>query len=72
MYEYSSLFKFTSVLLETVVRRILARCIRGFSMSNVCSSSTNCPPAICASAADVVYRDVDVFETKTISLNHIS
>jgi hypothetical protein len=38
---------------------------------NVCSSSKNCPPAIYASAANVVFRDVDVSGTKTISLNHI-
>jgi hypothetical protein len=40
-------------------------------MFSVCSSSKNCPSARCASAANVVCRDVDIFGTKTLSLKHI-
>jgi hypothetical protein len=40
-------------------------------MFSVCSSSKNCPSARCASAANVVYRDVDIFGTKPLSLKHI-
>jgi hypothetical protein len=36
----------------------------------VCSSSKSCP-AGCASAANVVCKDVDVFGIETVSLNHI-
>jgi hypothetical protein len=35
---------------------------------SVCSSSKNCPPAICVSAANVVCRDVDVSGIRTILL----
>jgi hypothetical protein len=42
-----------------------------FSMFSVCSSSKNCPSARCASAANVVCRDVDISGTKPLSLKHI-
>jgi hypothetical protein len=63
--------KFCPSVLETVGLRILVRYIRDFSMFSVCSSSKNCPSARCASAANVVCRDVDIFGTKTLSLKHI-
>jgi hypothetical protein len=45
--------------------------IMNFSLFSVCSSSKNCPSARCASAANVVCRDGDIFRTKTLSLKHI-
>jgi hypothetical protein len=36
---------------------------------NVCSSSKNCPSARCASAANVVCRDVDIFGAGNGHLN---
>jgi hypothetical protein len=40
-------------------------------MFSVCSSSKNCPSARCASAANVLCRDIDAFGTKTMPLKHI-
>jgi hypothetical protein len=40
-------------------------------MFSVCSVGKNCPSARCASAANVVCKDVDVFGPKTLSLKHI-
>jgi hypothetical protein len=37
-------------------------------MFSVCSSSTNCPSARCSSVADIVCKNVDVFQTKTVPL----
>jgi hypothetical protein len=56
--------KFYPSVLEPVSLQVPAQHI------NVCCSSKNCLSAICASAA-VVCRDIDVFGTKTVSLNHI-
>jgi hypothetical protein len=41
------------------------------SMFNIWSSSKNCPSARCASAANVVCRNADIFGTKTLSLKYI-
>jgi hypothetical protein len=41
-----------------------------FCIFNVCSSCKNCPSARCASAANVVCRDVDVFGARNIFLRH--
>jgi hypothetical protein len=57
--------------LETVGVRAPARYIRKISLFFVRFSSINCPPTRCASGTNVVCRDVDVFGTKTVSLNHI-
>jgi hypothetical protein len=54
-----SLYYYYSVL-EIVGLRVPARYIRDFALFNVYSSCKNCPSAICASAANVVCRDVDV------------
>jgi hypothetical protein len=35
------------------------------------SSSENCPSTRCASAANVLCRDIDLFGTKTLFLKHI-
>jgi hypothetical protein len=40
-------------------------------MFNVCSVSKNCPSGRCASAANAVCSDVDIFGPKTLSLKHI-
>jgi hypothetical protein len=40
-------------------------------MFNFSPSLKNCPSARCASAANVVSRDFDVFKTNIISLIHI-
>jgi hypothetical protein len=37
---------------------------------NVCSSCKNCPSARCASAANVVCTDVDVFGARNILLRN--
>jgi hypothetical protein len=39
-------------------------------MFHVSSSNKNCLSPRCASAANVVCKDVEVFETKRISLNN--
>jgi hypothetical protein len=63
--------KFCPSVLETVGLRVPVRYIRDFSMFSVGSSSKICPSDRCASAANVVCRDVDIFGTKTLSLKHI-
>jgi hypothetical protein len=57
--------------LEIVGLRVPVRYIRDFPMFSVSSASKNCPSARCASAADVVCRDVDVFRPKPLSRKHI-
>jgi hypothetical protein len=47
--------------------RIPTRYIRDFSMFNVCFSGKHCPSARCASAANVVCRDVDYLEPNGFS-----
>jgi hypothetical protein len=39
-------------------------------MFNFSPSLKNCPSARCASAANIVYRDFDVFKTNIVSLGH--
>jgi hypothetical protein len=63
-------FKFCPSVLEIVGLRVPARHIRDFALFNVCSSSKNCPSARCASAANVVCRDVEVFRAGNVHLNH--
>jgi hypothetical protein len=60
--------KFCPTVLETVRLRVPVWCIGDFALFNVCSSYKNCPSAGCASAADVVCRDVDVFGAKNVPL----
>jgi hypothetical protein len=62
-------FKFCPSVLEIVGLRVPAR-YRDFALFNVCSSSKNCPSARCASAANVVCRDVDVFGAGNVQLNN--
>jgi hypothetical protein len=63
--------QFCHSILETVHLQVPARYIRDLSLFIVCSAIKNCAATISASAGDVTYRDVDVFGTKTVSLNHI-
>jgi hypothetical protein len=63
-------FKFCISVSAIVGLRVPVRSIRDFAMFNVCSSSKNCPSARCASAANVVCRDVDVFVATNFVLNH--
>jgi hypothetical protein len=63
-------FKFYPAVLEIVGLRVPARYIRDFALFNVCSSSKTCPSARCASAADVVCKDVDVFGAGKVHFNH--
>jgi hypothetical protein len=58
--------KFCPSVLEIVGLRVPARYIRDFALFNVCSLSKNCPSARCASAANVVCRDVDVFGVRNL------
>jgi hypothetical protein len=76
--EYTSLVliqvylsKFCPSLLETVYFRVSVQYVRYFSLFNVCSSIKNCSFARCASAANVVCRDVDLFGGTSVSLNHV-
>jgi hypothetical protein len=64
-------FKVCPSVLEIVGLRVPTRYIRGFALFSVCSSSKNCPSARCASAANVVCRDVDVFGAGNIHLNFL-
>jgi hypothetical protein len=61
--------KYCPSLLEAVGLRVSTR--RDLSMFNFSPSLKNCPSARCASAADVVCRDSDVFRTNIVSLSHI-
>jgi hypothetical protein len=63
--------KFCPSVLGIVGLRVPARYIRDFAMFNVCSSSKNCPSARCASAANVVCKDVDVFGAGNVRINHL-
>jgi hypothetical protein len=63
--------KFCPSVLEIDGLRVPARYIRDFTLFSVCSSSRYCPSPRCASAADVVCRDIDVFGAKPLLLNHI-
>jgi hypothetical protein len=44
--------------------------ILDFALFNVCSCK-NCPSARCASAANVVCRDADVFGAENVHLNNV-
>jgi hypothetical protein len=59
------------VFLETAGLGVTDPYIRDFSMFNVCSSGKNPLDARCVSTENVVCRDSDVLETKTVSLNGI-
>jgi hypothetical protein len=63
--------KYCPSLMEAVGLRVPTRYLRDFSMLNFSPSFKNCPSARCASAANVVCRDFDVFKTNIVSLNHI-
>jgi hypothetical protein len=62
-------FKFCPSVLEIVGLRVPARYIRDFALFNVCFSRKNCLSARCASAANVVCRDVDVFGARNVLIN---
>jgi hypothetical protein len=62
--------KYCPSLLEAVGLRVPTRCLRDFSMFNFIPSLKNCPVR-CASAANVVCRDFDVYKTNIVSLSHI-
>jgi hypothetical protein len=61
--------KFCQSVLEIVGLRVPAQYIRDFALFNVCSSCKNCPSARCASAANIVCKDVDEFEVRNVCLN---
>jgi hypothetical protein len=63
--------KFCSSVLEVAGLRVPARYIRDFDLFDVCFSSKNCPFARCASAANAVCRNVDVFGANNFLLSHI-
>jgi hypothetical protein len=61
--------KFCPSVLGIVGLRVPARYIRDFALFNVCSSCKNSSSARCASAANIVCRDVDVFKARNVLLN---
>jgi hypothetical protein len=63
-------FKFCPSVLEIVGLTVPSRYIRDFAMFNVFSSFNNCPSARCASAANVVCKDDDVFGARNLLLSH--
>jgi hypothetical protein len=63
--------KYCPSLLEAVGLQVPTRYLRDFSMFNLSPSLKNCPSARCASAANVVCRDFDIFKTNIVSLSHI-
>jgi hypothetical protein len=63
--------KLCPTVLEILAPQVSAKDIRDFSMLNIYSSSRNYPSARCALADGVVYRDNDLYGTKTVSINHI-
>jgi hypothetical protein len=64
--------KFCPSALVIVGLQVPARYIRDFTSFDVCSTFKNCPSARCASVANVVCRDVDVFGARNVPLNYIS
>jgi hypothetical protein len=64
-------FKFCLSVLEIVGLRVPARYIRDFALFSVCFACKICPSAGCASAANFVCKDVDVFGARNILLNHL-
>jgi hypothetical protein len=79
MYHLDALFliqvyrglQYCPSLLEAVGLRVPTWYLRDFSMFNFSPSIKNCPSARCASAANVVCRDFDVYKTNIASLSHI-
>jgi hypothetical protein len=60
--------KYCPSLLEAVGLRVPTRYLRDVSTFNFSPSLKNCPSARCASAANVVCRDFDVFKTNNVPL----
>jgi hypothetical protein len=63
--------KFSPSVLETVGLRVPTRHLRDFPLFYVCPTIKNCPSARCATAANVVCRDFDVFRNHNVSLENI-
>jgi hypothetical protein len=63
--------KFCPSVLETVGLRVPTRHLKDFPLFCVCPAIRNCPSARCASVANVVCRDFDVFRKQNVSLDHI-
>jgi hypothetical protein len=78
-YHFDALFliqvyrglKYCPSFLEAVGLRVPTRYLRDVYIFSFSPSFKNCPSARCASAANVVCRDFDVFKTNTVSLSHI-
>jgi hypothetical protein len=68
---FTLVLKCPPLLYDIVGLRIRAWYIRGFPLGNVYFRSKHGASARCASAVKVVCKDIDVLETKTVSLNHI-
>jgi hypothetical protein len=60
--------KFCPSVLEIVGRWVPARYIRDLALFNVCSLCKNWPSARCASATNIVCRDVDIFKVRNFLL----
>jgi hypothetical protein len=62
---------FITFIEETVGLRVPTRHLRDFPLFYVCPTIKSCPSARCASAANVVCRDFDVFRNHYVPLEHI-
>jgi hypothetical protein len=67
---YRGLKSCTSFL-ENVSLRVSTRNVRNFLTVSVCPSNKHCPSARWADAANSVGKDLDIFATGAVSLNHI-
>lgn len=63
--------KFFPSLSEIIGVHVADRCVRDFSLFNVCLCSKKFPSGRCASADNIGCRSVDIFGTKIVSLDHI-
>jgi hypothetical protein len=64
-------FKSCSSLLRNISLHVPPSNLREFSLFGACPYDKHCPSAWCASAANVVGKDLDIFAIGEVSLNDI-
>jgi hypothetical protein len=67
---YRGLISYT-FLLQNVSLRVPTCNVKDFLTFSVCANNKQCPSALCAYAANVVGKDLDIFAIGAVSLNHI-